>query len=154
VWVLEHSGFSDIRWGKQVDVFSGSKHESSAASFGTRGLTIAATKARDRERVRVRQGSRLTTLMWCERADADLRQAASAKGEESHRRRAEKVLLKDVAGVCSDQEARTGANFQLHRDGARNAIEKAGCRCCDEACRAPQGKNIELRQASAEGLPY
>lgn len=44
MWVLEHSGFSNIRWGKQIDVFSGSKHESSAVSFGTHGVTIAATK--------------------------------------------------------------------------------------------------------------
>jgi hypothetical protein len=34
-----------VRWGKQVDVFSGSKHESSAAAFGTRGVTFAGVKA-------------------------------------------------------------------------------------------------------------
>jgi hypothetical protein len=40
--VLEHSGFVDIRWGKQFDVFSGSKHESDAAEFETRGVTFSA----------------------------------------------------------------------------------------------------------------
>jgi hypothetical protein len=44
-WVLNHVGFRDIRWGRQVDVFSGSKHESSAAEFDTRGITLAAVKA-------------------------------------------------------------------------------------------------------------
>jgi len=43
--VLGHSGFVDMRWGDQIDVFSGSKHESSAASFETRGVTFAAVKA-------------------------------------------------------------------------------------------------------------
>jgi len=43
--VLRHSGFVDVRWGDQIDVFSGSKHESSAASFETRGVTFAAVKA-------------------------------------------------------------------------------------------------------------
>jgi hypothetical protein len=42
--VLEHSGFTDVRWGDQIDVFSGSKHESSAAEFDTRGITFAATR--------------------------------------------------------------------------------------------------------------
>jgi len=42
--VLEHSGFSGVRWGKQTDVFSGSKHESDAAEFDTRGVTFAARK--------------------------------------------------------------------------------------------------------------
>jgi hypothetical protein len=42
--VLEHSGFAEVRWGRQVDVFSGSKHESSAAQFDTRGVTFAAIK--------------------------------------------------------------------------------------------------------------
>jgi arsenite methyltransferase len=44
-WALEHSGFASVSWGKQIDVFSGSKHESSAAEFETRGVTIAARKA-------------------------------------------------------------------------------------------------------------
>ncbi len=43
--MLGHSGFVDVRWGDQIDVFSGSKHESSAASFETRGVTFAAVKA-------------------------------------------------------------------------------------------------------------
>ena len=43
--MLQHSGFVDVRWGDQIDVFSGSKHESSAASFETRGVTFAAVKA-------------------------------------------------------------------------------------------------------------
>ena len=42
--MLEHAGFADIRWGKQIDVFSGSKHESDAAEFETRGVTFAAVK--------------------------------------------------------------------------------------------------------------
>ena len=43
--MLRHSGFADVRWGEQIDVFSGSKHESSAASFETRGVTFLAFKA-------------------------------------------------------------------------------------------------------------
>lgn len=43
--MLEHSGFVDVRWGKQTDVFSGSKHESDAWEFETRGVTLAAVKA-------------------------------------------------------------------------------------------------------------
>jgi hypothetical protein len=42
--VLEHSGFNNIRWGRQTDVFSGSKHESDAAEFETRGITFSAIK--------------------------------------------------------------------------------------------------------------
>jgi hypothetical protein len=33
-----------VRWGAEVDVFSGSAHESDAAEFGARGVTIAAVK--------------------------------------------------------------------------------------------------------------
>jgi len=40
--VLERVGFEDVRWGARVDVFSGSKHESSAAAFGTLGVTFGA----------------------------------------------------------------------------------------------------------------
>jgi hypothetical protein len=40
VWVLEQVGFVDIRWGQEVDVFSGSRHESDAAEFDTRGVTF------------------------------------------------------------------------------------------------------------------
>jgi hypothetical protein len=36
--------FTDIRWGRQIDVFSGSKHESDAKEFDTRGVTLAGRK--------------------------------------------------------------------------------------------------------------
>lgn len=42
--VLESAGFKGIRWGAAVDVFSGSKHESDAKDFDTRGMTFAAVK--------------------------------------------------------------------------------------------------------------
>jgi len=42
--VLEHVGFTQVRWGQQVDVFSGSKHESDAKEFETRGVTISGVK--------------------------------------------------------------------------------------------------------------
>ncbi len=42
--MLEHVGFTDVRWGQQVDVFSGSRHESDAKEFDTRGVTFAAVK--------------------------------------------------------------------------------------------------------------
>jgi hypothetical protein len=35
--VLDHVGFTDVRWGREVDVFSGSAHESDAKDFDTRG---------------------------------------------------------------------------------------------------------------------
>lgn len=38
------AGFVDVRWGRQVDVFSGSKHESDAKDFDTRGVTFAGIK--------------------------------------------------------------------------------------------------------------
>ena len=44
--MLDHTGFTDVRWGEQTDVFSGSKHESDAAEFETRGVTFTAVKAR------------------------------------------------------------------------------------------------------------
>jgi hypothetical protein len=34
----------DVRWGQEVDVFSGSRHESDARDFDTRGVTFAARK--------------------------------------------------------------------------------------------------------------
>lgn len=43
-WLIDDLGFKDIRWGMEVDVFSGSIHESDAAEFDTRGVTFAATK--------------------------------------------------------------------------------------------------------------
>ncbi len=39
--MLERVGFTDVRWGQQVDVFSGSKNETDAAKFDTRGVTFA-----------------------------------------------------------------------------------------------------------------
>ncbi len=44
-WVLAHTGYTDVVWGEEIDVFSGSKHESDAAEFDTRGVTFAARKA-------------------------------------------------------------------------------------------------------------
>lgn len=38
-------GFTDVRWGEEIDVFSGSRHESDAAEFETRGVTFAAKLA-------------------------------------------------------------------------------------------------------------
>ena len=43
--MLEHTGFADVRWGKKIDVFSGSTNESDAAEFETRGVTFEARKA-------------------------------------------------------------------------------------------------------------
>ena len=43
--MLAQAGFRDVRWGSEVDVFSGSKHESDAKEFETRGMTFAAFKA-------------------------------------------------------------------------------------------------------------
>ena len=42
--MLAFTGFREIEWGAEVDVFSGSRHESDAAEFDTRGVTIAANK--------------------------------------------------------------------------------------------------------------
>jgi hypothetical protein len=42
--VLKHSGFTDVRWGEQIDVFSGSRHESDAKEFDTRGVAIRGVK--------------------------------------------------------------------------------------------------------------
>ena len=43
--MLKHFGFTDVRWGSQIDVFSGSRHESDAKEFDTRGVTVAGVKA-------------------------------------------------------------------------------------------------------------
>ena len=43
-WILDHLGFEDVRWGRQTDVYSGSKHESDAKEFETRGVTIGGTR--------------------------------------------------------------------------------------------------------------
>jgi arsenite methyltransferase len=42
--ILQLLGFELAEWGNEVDVFSGSAHESGAASFGTRGITFLACK--------------------------------------------------------------------------------------------------------------
>jgi SAM-dependent methyltransferase len=49
-WLLDNLGFSDLRWGMEVDVFSGSLHESDAAEFDTRGVTFAGRKPESTER--------------------------------------------------------------------------------------------------------
>lgn len=43
-WLMDELGFRDVRWGMEVDVFSGSVHESDAAEFDTRGITFSAVK--------------------------------------------------------------------------------------------------------------
>ncbi len=42
--MLAEVGFTDVRWGARVDVFSGSKHESDAKDFDTRGVTFSGVK--------------------------------------------------------------------------------------------------------------
>ena len=42
--MLSHLGFSDVSWGRETDVFSGSKHESDAKEFDTRGVTFSGVK--------------------------------------------------------------------------------------------------------------
>jgi hypothetical protein len=42
--LLEQTGFTDIVMSNEVDVFSGSKHESDAKEFDTRGVTVFARK--------------------------------------------------------------------------------------------------------------
>jgi len=43
-WVLDQVGFTGVRWGEQTDVYSGSKHESDAAEFDTRGVSFTGAK--------------------------------------------------------------------------------------------------------------
>ena len=43
--MLDEAGFAKVRWGRQIDVFSGSKHESDAKDFDTRGVTLRGVKA-------------------------------------------------------------------------------------------------------------
>jgi SAM-dependent methyltransferase len=43
-WVLRDVGFTDVRWGMETDVYSGSKHESDAKEFETRGVTFGGRK--------------------------------------------------------------------------------------------------------------
>ncbi|HEY8829201.1 MAG TPA: hypothetical protein VIM83_01235 [Candidatus Limnocylindria bacterium] len=40
--LLEEVGFIDVVMSNEVDVFSGSKHESDAKDFETRGVTVYA----------------------------------------------------------------------------------------------------------------
>ena len=40
--LLEEVGFIDVVMSNEVDVFSGSKHESDAKDFETRGVTVFA----------------------------------------------------------------------------------------------------------------
>jgi hypothetical protein len=40
--LLEEAGFVDVAISNEVDVFSGSKHESDAKDFETRGVTVYA----------------------------------------------------------------------------------------------------------------
>jgi hypothetical protein len=42
--VLREAVFGEVRFGQEVDVFSGSAHESDAAEFGTRGVTLFGRK--------------------------------------------------------------------------------------------------------------
>ena len=42
--LLEQTGFTDIVMSNEVDVFSGSKHESDAKEFETRDVTVYARK--------------------------------------------------------------------------------------------------------------
>jgi len=42
--LLERTGFTDVVMSNEVDVFSGSKHESDAKEFETRGVTVYARK--------------------------------------------------------------------------------------------------------------
>ena len=43
--LLEQTGFVDVVLSNEVDVFSGSKHESDASDFETRGVTVFARRA-------------------------------------------------------------------------------------------------------------
>ncbi|MEX2246727.1 MAG: methyltransferase domain-containing protein [Dehalococcoidia bacterium] len=43
-WVLGQTGFAGVRWGAQTDVYSGSKHESDAKEFDTRGVSFSGVK--------------------------------------------------------------------------------------------------------------
>lgn len=47
--LLEHTGFTDVVMSNEVDVFSGSAHESDARDFDTRGVTVFARKPTERE---------------------------------------------------------------------------------------------------------
>ena len=42
--LLEEIGFTAVELSTEIDVFSGSKHESDAKDFDTRGVTVYARK--------------------------------------------------------------------------------------------------------------
>ena len=42
--MLALTGFADVLMSNEIDVFSGSKHESDAKEFDTRGVTVFARK--------------------------------------------------------------------------------------------------------------
>ena len=42
--MLRTAGFVEVRFGREVDVFSGSAHESDAREFDTRGFAIFGRK--------------------------------------------------------------------------------------------------------------
>jgi len=44
---MDHVGFRDVRWGRKIYVFSGSRHESDAKEFDTYGVTVAGLKPRE-----------------------------------------------------------------------------------------------------------
>ena len=42
--MLGYAASQDVPWGAEIDIFSGSKHESDSAEFDTRGVTFSAFK--------------------------------------------------------------------------------------------------------------
>jgi hypothetical protein len=62
--VLDEVGFAQVRWGRQVDVFSGSRHESDARDFDTHGVTFAGVRV-PRARGR-RRGAAVASGAACE----------------------------------------------------------------------------------------
>jgi hypothetical protein len=66
---LDEVGFAQIRWGRQIDVFSGSQHESDARDFDTRGVAFAGVKAlrmRGRRRIGSTDHATAVTGAGCE----------------------------------------------------------------------------------------
>jgi hypothetical protein len=47
--LLESTGFTNLTWGQEVDVFAGSTHEAEAKEFETYGVTLSADKGTQRE---------------------------------------------------------------------------------------------------------
>jgi len=67
--VLDEVGFVQVRWGRQIDVFSGSQHESDAKDFDTRGVTFAGVKgpgARGQRRIGSTDNATAATGAGCE----------------------------------------------------------------------------------------